>query len=318
MSQKVMMFLAAACLALPAGCKTKPSGQPARPQVVVSLYWIQDVVRELAGDDLAVDCLVTPGAISHNVEFKPAQAEALARANLAIVVGLGVDEYANRGIQAAGKGDLKVLTLSEDPKFKERLRQLYADNPPPAEADEDEDDHGHAHGAGAINPHVWLDPVFMQDFVAAVADALVELDKAHRDDYLRRRDAYIQKLKDLDRDYRAELAPFAGKTIVTYHAAYSYMARRYGLVQVSLHNATGGGLDSQRLEGVLAVLRQNKTRAIFVEPQYPRERLADLSKQYGVRIGVLDSEGNPNTPGYNTYLSMMRSNLKNLADNLKD
>ncbi|MFB3892082.1 MAG: metal ABC transporter substrate-binding protein [Phycisphaerae bacterium] len=278
---------------------------------MASIFPIQDAIRQIAGDDAQVDCLLPPGISPHGFELKAEQADLLAGSQLLVMVGLGVDEWADRAVKALP--GLTVLKLGDDAQIKKSLLTSEEGE------DEGHDAHGDPDGAdhhSGMDPHIWLDPVIMQRCAALIADALIELDPSHRDGYLKRRDAFVAMLKGIDEDYRKALGPLKGREFVTYHAAFTYIAHRYGVVQVPLTDTQALEPGSGRIEKVLDLLKRHKASAIYVEPQFDKRRLEQWADEYKIAVKVLDPEGNPRIGGYDSYEAMMRSNLRNLVEGL--
>jgi zinc transport system substrate-binding protein len=130
--------------------------------------------------------------------------------------------------------------------------------------------------------------------------------------------AFLKELDQLHAEYRGALdrAKLKTRHFLTYHEAFGHLARRYDLVQMAVDEIGQGSVGTGHLEEVLKFMKDHNVRAIFVEPQYPAEKLETLARQTGARVGRLDPEGNPNVPGYDSYLAMMRSNLRELAKGL--
>lgn len=295
------------------GCENKqaPTVPEGKLRVVATIFPLADVTRQIAGDDAIVDCLLGPGESPHEYQQRPEHFETLVRANLVVRVGLGIDDWAARAL--AGKGG-SVLVVGE-------ALPLAASGPattsPAHDAHDEHDGHEHhAHGDG--DPHIWLDPVFMQDCARHIAEALCQADPAHAAGYRSRLDGLIEQLRQLDADYARALQNLSGRKFVTFHAAFTYIAQRYGLEQMSLHTADAGGFGPEQVEKVADFVQRHNVRAIFVEPQFPSERLGAIARRSGVTVGRLDPLGNPGTVGYDSYLAMMRSNLQALVAGLKE
>jgi zinc transport system substrate-binding protein len=154
------------------------------------------------------------------------------------------------------------------------------------------------------DPHVWLDPALFQRIVRRIAAVLGRPAAAN---------ALVAKLRRLDREYRAGLAHCARTDIVTSHAAFGYLAQRYGLRQVAI---TGLAPESEPTPGKLAdvvrLVRKTHATTVFFETLVS-PRLADtVAREVGARTAVLDPiEGL--TPAEqsrgDTYLTLMHANL---------
>ena len=324
--KRVAALSVVAAVVMLGGCeRARPVASGGKLRVVASIFPLADVTRRIGGEFVEVDCLLRAGESPHDYEPRAEQAEAVAGARLLVMVGLGIDEWAARAAGVARSKDVVILKVAEDPAFK----KLFASRLRPDTEGEEEAERHHApdsapaagrreHERLVADPHVWLDPVFMQQFVREIAEALAAADPAHKDDYFKNRDDYLAKLKELDEEYRRTLAPHKGQGFVMFHAAFAYVAERYGLRQEALYTAEAEGFGGDRLEKVIRFVKDNKVKAIFAEPQFPKEQLEELARLTGTRVGQLDDQGNPYVKGYDSYLGMMTSNLAALAAGLKE
>jgi zinc transport system substrate-binding protein len=123
-------------------------------------------------------------------------------------------------------------------------------------------------------------------------------------------------LDSLDRDCRRRLGAAPRREFVSLHAAFRYLASRYGLREVSVFETHMEEPGPGDLERVLGFVREARIKTIFVQPQLPAAHLAWLQEQAGLRVARLDPVGSPLQPGYDSYLAMMRSNIDALARGL--
>ena len=337
---------------LASACDT-PEPEPTHPaavNVVATLYPLADVTAQIGGDRVAVTTLLEPGRSPHGFSARVKHVEQLAAADLLVRMGLGIDAWADDAVARVSRRKVPVLALAGSDAFARRYGSL-ADEPPPATMPAGHDEphdpaeqghdregpraqqegdhehgqehthardgaHGHDHGDWG-DPHLWLDPVFMQAFAEAIAERLAEVDPDGAEGYRRRAEAYIQQLRQLDADYRRRLGEVPHKAFVTVHPAFTYVAERYGLRQMTLHGPEGSGIGIGRFDRLRRWIAEHDVGAIFTEPQFPADRLQALSRELpDLPVGMLDPLGNPNVPGYDGYLPMMRSNLDELAEKL--
>lgn len=303
---RTLVWAGLSFLPLVCGCSKAPpapGGRPAAIRVVATIFPLADVARQIGGADVEVACLLGPGREPHGFTLKPAQAEQLSRADLVVAVGQGLDDWCRL---PARPGAPAMLTLATLPKVRRLMPH------PPEDPEHDHDEHGH----GAGDPHIWLDPVLMRAVAGLIAEELARVDPAHRTAYRKRHEVYDAQLAALDREHRQALGALPRREFVTFHPAFGHLARRYGLVQRSAHAVGTGEPGPRRLEALAAFIRDRGVRVIFVEPQFPAERLRRLADRAGARIDRLDPLGNPNVKGYDGYLAMMRSNLAALRRGL--
>lgn len=270
-----------ALLALLTGCGPAPmvANAAGRPVALAAFYPYYWAAGRLAGPDVAVGLITAAGAEPHDLELSPRQVAAIGRADLVIY---------QRHFQPALDDAVRIAP----PRAAVDVRGVLNDPT---------DD---------IDPHVWLDPVAMQHIVAAVGDALTQLDPARTQDIRIRTDATIADLQALDGDYADGLRGCTDREIVTNHEAFGHLARRYGLTQVGV---TGLNPDAEpsprRMADLVALIRRDRVHTVFTET-LASPRVADtLAREAGVSTAALDPlEGlAPNTPG--DYLSIMRTNL---------
>jgi zinc transport system substrate-binding protein len=159
------------------------------------------------------------------------------------------------------------------------------------------------------DPHVWLDPVLYGRVARTIGTAL------HRPS-----NAFVSRVRALDRQYRQGLRTCKRHEIVTSHAAFGYLAARYGLQQVSITGLTPESEPTPRqLTHVVEVVRRTHATTVFFETLLS-PRLADtVAREVGAHTAVLDPlEGltpEQQQKGDN-YFTVMRRNLDALRQAL--
>lgn len=273
----VPLLLAAAVLA--AGCAApSPRTADGRLRVLAAAYPFAWLTAAVAGPDARVVDLVRGGGEPHDVELSPRQVGAVEQAALVVYV---------RGFQPAVQ-DAVVATA--------RGHALDLTRTVPVRRD----------GSG-IDPHIWLDPVRMQQMAGAVRDRLTAVDAAHADGYRRRAAATVAALGRLDDQLRRDLTGCARRELVTAHTAFAYLAERYGLRQVGV-----AGLDPEseptpaRVAEVIRRAGRLGVRTIFFESPTSPGLARTVAREIGARTAVLDPVERVG-PGED-YLSVMRRN----------
>jgi zinc transport system substrate-binding protein len=159
------------------------------------------------------------------------------------------------------------------------------------------------------DPHVWLDPARYAVLVRAVATAL------HGDAAL-----MLRRLRALDREYRAGLAHCARRGLVTGHAAFGYLARRYGLRQMAVEGLTPEAEPAPRqLARVVTAVRASGATTVFTEPLASPRAARTVARETGATVVPLDPlEGlTPRELDRGAdYFTIMRANLAALRRGL--
>jgi zinc transport system substrate-binding protein len=169
---------------------------------------------------------------------------------------------------------------------------------------EEEDPHD---AAGAVDPHVWLDPRLMAVIARSLGERLADADQAHAADHRERAEKLAARLDELDGALAAGLAECPRREVVTSHAAFGYLARRYNLSEVGI---TGLSPEAepppQRLAEVASFVRERGVTTIFFETLVSPKVAESLARETGVQTEVLDPiEGQPDGGDY--FVGMERN-----------
>jgi zinc transport system substrate-binding protein len=154
------------------------------------------------------------------------------------------------------------------------------------------------------DPHVWLDPTRYATIVRRVGRALAAPGRAA---------AFARQLAELDRAFRRGLADCKRREIVTSHAAFGYLAARYGLRQIAVSGLSPGVEPSPRdLEDVVRRVRASRATTVFFEPLVSPGVAETVARETGARTAVLDPlEGltEERLARGDDYVTVMRRNL---------
>lgn len=285
------------------------------PRVLTSIAPIHSWAAAVAGTNAVVENLLPSDVGPHSFHLRPSDLRRIRQADLIFANGLGLEDWLDKAIESnrSRPGAARVVRLS-DGWSNQLIRELPVLELDPAKAGKHE--HHHADADEAPNPHVWLDPQFARHAVSNITAELRRLDPAHAGDYQARADAYQRRLEALDRDLREALAKIPSRSIVTYHDAFPYFTRRYGLDLVGVVEEVPSVEPSPRYLATLSrVIRSRGVRVIFTEPQFNPRLVKQLGADLGVAFAELDVlETGPATPSF--YEDAMRRNLATLQSTL--
>ncbi|HET9443435.1 MAG TPA: metal ABC transporter substrate-binding protein [Acidimicrobiales bacterium] len=310
------LVAAALAASLGAACQEQsPStGAGGRLSVVAAVYPLGEAARRVGGDLVSVTELTPAGAEPHDLELTTRQVDRLEDADLVVYLGRGFQPAVE---EVAGRTGNEVLDVLEGADV------LAGEDDHGDEGEGDDDHEGEDdHGDEAVDPHLWLDPTRMAGIVERVRDALIDADADgdHADRYRRGADAYLGELAQLDADFRAGLAQCQRRTIVTTHAAFGYLARRYDLRQLPIAGLSPESEpDPRRVAQLVDRVRAEGHTTVFTETLVSPAVAETLAREAGVGTAVLDPlEGlsSDQRAAGGTYLSIMRENLEALRSAL--
>ncbi|MHB9115568.1 MAG: metal ABC transporter substrate-binding protein, partial [Thermoleophilia bacterium] len=275
--------LAVALLALlAAGCGSGDTAADTRPLVVTSVPIIYSLTANVVGDAVRLENLLPPGSSPHQVSFKPGQARLLHDADILIVNGAGLEPWVEDLVAASGNTDLLVVVASEGLEF------LSPDEPTPIPGSASD----HAEEPENVDPHVWLDPANARRMVDTIATALVAADPAGASGYRERAAAYDARLVALEADIRAALQGVPTRRFISFHSAFQYYARAFGLEQAAVIEEFPGKEPSpQYLAALVRLVKESGVTAVFSEPQFSPRPAEALARETGATVYEVDPEG---------------------------
>lgn len=307
-----------------------PPREPGAARIVATIAPLGALARELLPEGAQLRVLLPPGRSEHGYEPTPEDIAALARADVVVYVGLGLEPRVEEFLKKNPSARRVDLSMAAALKLEGDEHNHAADSKgADAHAGEghDTDAHEHAqdehdtqagHTHGRIDPHVWLDPVLVKEFVTPLADAADHavhaagpMSAEQETKLAASREALGKKIDELHAEYGAALGPLAGRSIVTHHSAWGRLAGRYGLkVAAVLRPIETAESTPADIAGAVAAVRERGARAIFVEPQFNNESAKRVADAAGVKMLVLDPLGGED------YFAMMRANLAALKEGL--
>jgi zinc transport system substrate-binding protein len=252
--------------------------------VVAAFYPLAWVAEQVGGSRVHVVDLTPSGAEPHDLELTPGDTRAIQDADLVLYLGDGFQPAVEKAAEDRNGRSVDLLA-----------GQKLAP------------EHTEGGGTVAADPHVWLDPTRLAAMATAVGRALRRPRAAAN---------LASRLAALDAEMRAGLASCRRREIVASHAAFGYVARRYGLEQIALTGLSPEAEPGPRdLERLVRDVERSGATTVFFEPLVS-PRLADtIAREARVRTAILDPlEGL--TPGETSagdgYFSIMRTNLRTL------
>lgn len=279
------MLLVAGCGGDDSPSRTDEDG--ATLSVVASFYPLAEAARQVGGDRVDVVDVTPPGAEAHDVELSPRQVEDIQDAEVVLVLGGGFQPAVE---EVAGRADGEVLQVLDA-------------------VDADGDD-----------PHVWLDPVLMEEMVDAVAATLARADPAGAASYEAGAAAYGEELRSLHERYVATLTTCDRRLLVTAHEAFGRLAARYGLRQEGVAGVNPDAEpDPRRLAALADLVEAEGVTTVFTEELVSARVAEALAREAGVTTAVLnplESLSADSVEAGASYLTVMDDNLAAIAQAL--
>jgi zinc transport system substrate-binding protein len=277
------------------------SSRSAPLSIVTTIFPLKEFAKEIAEGRGEVSMLLPPGAGVHTWQPRASDILRLSSADLIIQIGAGLEPWLHDLLKSVSSPKPKVLAVADSLPLQKHV-----------------DGEG---GREEPDPHVWLD--FGLDIVIAdlIAAELSRIDPAGASVFQAGAARLKERLEKLDATYSQALGRCASRTLVVGgHAAFGYLAKRYGLQQLALTSLSpdAEALPS-RLMSTIAWGREQGVRAVFAEANASPRMAKALARELNAEVLSLHAASNLNKKEWESgrsFFDIMEENLKNLKRGL--
>ncbi|MFL0781538.1 MAG: metal ABC transporter substrate-binding protein [Prochlorococcus sp.] len=217
-----------------------------------------DLTRTLVEADVNVVCLIQPGGDPHNYRLRPSDREALSKAALVLNNGFNLTPAAKK---MRGTGQVVAVAELAMPDYN------------------------------GSDPHVWHDPANSAAMVAVIAERLAPVIPASQRSALASRAANASTILDAVGVWGGKQfanLPKQQRVLASEHQAYSHLAKRYGVRQITMLDSftTGGTLRPSSLRKITTEVKGSGARTLFPESLPSNKTLRRISRSTGLPINA--------------------------------
>ena len=298
----LLCIITATCLAL-TGCGSNTANTSAdnagkkdgSVRIVTTFYPMYiDAINIAKGiDGVSVTNMTKPqtGCL-HDYQLTTEDMKTLEKADILIANGAGMESFLDKVIK--GQKKLTIIDASQN------MELLETD--------------------GEKNPHLWLSVTANIQQVKNITEQLKKADPKHADAYQANADIYIQKLEALKKEMHNTLDKVPHKDIVTFHEAFPYFAKEFGLNIIAVvEREPGSEPTPNELQAVIQQIKPLSSKVLFTEPQYAPSAAQTIARETGAKIFTLDPvvTGESTADAMDAYLVTMRKNMATLQEALQ-
>lgn len=250
----------------------------AKVNVVSTIPDFASIAKQIGGDKVDVTSLVRPTQDPHFVDPKPSMVLDLNKADLLLVVGMGLESgwlpplmsgARNGKIQRGTSGYLECSTLITP-------KQVRA--PDRAQGD--------VHPGG--NPHYWLDPRNGLRVGEGIARRLEQIDPDNAAAYQAGWRAFSSQLNAKMAEWRKRLQPNKGMDVVVYHESWVYFLDFAQMNQVGqLEPKPGIAPNPAHVANLINQVKGRGVKFVLQESFYPTQLSSIFAKRSGAKLTVL-------------------------------
>jgi zinc transport system substrate-binding protein len=264
-------------------------------KVIASIAPLADFAKQVGREKVDVKLLLPPGASPHTYEPTAKSIKDVSEARIFVKIGAGLEFWAEKIISVSG--NKKIITVDASSGIS-----LIKGS--------------HSHGLSHADPHIWLDPLIAGSIVTKIEEALIQADPQNGNAYKKNASLYREKLSLLDREISEKVRALRIKEYVTFHSAWNYFSKRYGLkVAGVIEESPGKEPGPKHVAKIIGEIKRIGSRVIFVEPQFNPKIAEAIARESNARVLYLDPIGGQK--GRETYINMMRYNISAIESVMK-
>lgn len=298
-------LLATFCLMIiliAAGCtQGVPPGEAGdQLHIYASVYPLADFAEKIGGKHVKVTLLVPPGVEPHDFEPTAKDLARLSGADVFIYNGLGFEPWIDQAKEILDPERTVIVSAGES------IQPLHTDG---SKRSED--------GLKDADPHAWLDPIRAKKQAETIRDALIKADPDHAEDYRTNFKKLSKRFDDLHQTFTKVVEKAEKREFIVSHAAFGYLADRYGLHQIAISGLSPSDDPSPKeLKAVIEAAKKHRVKVIFFDTLVPGNVAKTVKDEVGAEALVLNPlEGL--TPreaeAGEDYFSIMKKNAENLG-----
>ncbi|MEA3514802.1 MAG: zinc ABC transporter substrate-binding protein [Nanoarchaeota archaeon] len=294
--KRIILIAIIASLFLISGCAEEQIGKSDQISIVTTLYPLYEFSKAAGGEKADVLLLLPPGTEPHAYDPKPSDIRRIANADIFVYTGDAMEPWAK-----------DILTGIDNPGL------IVIDSSHGLEMRKHEEDHGH----GKHDPHIWLDFENDKHIITSIADVLALKDSENKAYYNQNADDYVAKLDELDYKFSSGLADCEHNEFITGgHSAFSYLAQRYGLEQISVFGLSPDAEPTpKRIVEMTELAKEKGFNYIFFEELVNPKTAQVIADEVGAETLMINPAASLTKEqmekGY-TFISVMENNLENL------
>ena len=261
------------------GAGFSPRAEAKKLNIVTATTDMAALAQEVGGDRVSVESIAKGYQDPHFVEAKPSFLLKLRQADLLIVVGLQLEigwlpplitQSGNPRIQVGAPGYFDASQFAE-------ILEIPTGTVTRAEGD--------VHPLG--NPHYWLDPDNGRRIAKGIADKLAEMDAADSSYFQQRFQDFDKRLTAAEQKWAAEMKPYRGRKVVTYHRSFPNFAKHFELNVIGYVEPRPGipPTPSHTIE-LIGLMKRENCKVVLVEPYFDLKTPKSIGSATGAKVVV--------------------------------
>ncbi len=278
-------------------------------KIVTTFSILQDLTKNIVGKKAEIFNLIPVGADLHDYKPNYADMQNIAKADIIMANGVGLEPWLDRAMKAAGfKGTLILGPRTQDIEGLNKDQKLSKEKYGSSSFDHD--------------PHLFPSAYHARHYAARVSKEMSRLDPENKEYYVDRYKAYGAELMQLENWAASEFnkIPPSKRKMMTMHDSMRYFADHY---KIEYYSVVGLSTEHQpsaaEIAAAIDVIKRENIKALFPESTINSGVMQKIASETGVPLGgVLFTETlNTVKDDADTYINMYRRNVNTILDAMR-
>ena len=267
------------------------------PKVIATIKPIHSLVAAVMGELGAPELLINGQASGHDYILKPSDMKKIHNTDIVFFTSMDLETFLLKTIASLPSGSVAVELAASEGVERQQPSEIISD-----------------HEHSSYDPHVWLSPVNAIAMVNQIKKILSLKDSKNRGIYEMNARNYINKISETSEKITLKLSPYKNIPFISFHDAYGYFVKSYGLNQVAAVSLNPEiALGAETISNLNRTIKKKHIYCIFADPEFPEASVKKLlNNPDQVKIKTLDPLGLNIEKGKGAYLDI----LNNISDNL--
>ena len=256
-------------------CNTSVKEKDNTDTIMVSVLPQKYFVEQIAGEHFNVNVMIPPGASPVTYEPTPKQMKELS--NSFVYFRIGHIEFEKSWMKKlmSVNPEMQVLDLSKNADLIK----------PENEHDHDHSHDGHHHHG--VDPHIWTSPKEVKKQVEIIYNYLIKEKPELKEEFKGNYTKFIKEVDSLDNYISKSLSPFQGRKFLIFHPALSYIARDYGLEQISIE-IDGKEPTPANIQKIIEIAKKEEIKIVFVQKQFSTHNAEVIAREINGSVIQID------------------------------
>ncbi|MFV8291234.1 metal ABC transporter solute-binding protein, Zn/Mn family [Aerococcus viridans] len=329
--KRLVVLLALSAIAFLAACGNgaSTSSDDDSLQIITTFYPMQALTNAVVGDSAEVTVMME-NADAHEYEPSAQDIATLNEADVFVYNSEDMETFVPTLLESIDNPDLVIIEAASEVELidgdvetvgettsEEETEEEHTDEDTDVEKEEDHEGHSHE-----TDPHTWLDPVNAVTEAQTIANVLTEADPDNAETYQENAGQFASDMMAVHDEYASLFESAETKTFLTQHAAFGYLANRYGLHQAAVTGVTESAEPSpKRIAEIVSYMEENNISVIYGQAGGATEIATTIASEVGGTVGELQSMESVDTSQYpadgDGFIAIIKANLESLAEGVQ-